>query len=53
MTNNNQDKDKALEDYRKTREQNGYSAEEMFEMRAAFGEGVEVVDIFTGKTITT
>ena len=27
------------------------SAEEMFEMRAAFGEGTTVVDVVTGKTI--
>jgi hypothetical protein len=30
-----------------------YSDEERFEMRAAFGPGVKVTNIFTGKTVTT
>lgn len=38
--------------YKAARAVSGYSEEEIFEMRAAFGEGENVVDIFTGKTIT-
>lgn len=37
--------------YRESR-RNGYSAEEMNEMRAAFGAGATVVDVLTGQTIT-
>jgi len=37
--------------YIASRKNRGYSDEEMFEMRAAFGEGEEVMDIFTGETI--
>jgi hypothetical protein len=37
--------------YRKSRRAHGYSAEELFEMRAAFGEGTTVVDILTGESI--
>lgn len=35
------------------RERRGYSDEERFEMRAAFGPGVEVVNVFTGRTTRT
>lgn len=42
----------AIQRYREQRTESGYSDEEMFEMRAAFGEGTEVVDVFTGQTIT-
>ena len=38
-----------IEDYRAS--YTGPSEEEMFEMRAAFGTGTTVVDIFTGKKI--
>lgn len=42
--------DAALERYRKQRAESGYSAEEMTEMRAAFGTGgVEMVDVLTGE----
>ena len=41
----------AIEMYIANRQQYGYSPEELFEMKAAFGDE-EVVDIFTGKTIT-
>lgn len=41
----------AIAEYIARRQRVGYSDEEMFEMRAAFGEGAEVVDIFTGETI--
>ncbi len=34
------------------RAQTGYSDEERFEMRAAFGAGARVTDVFTGRTIT-
>lgn len=43
--------DKAfLEQYIANRQKYGYSDEEKFEMRAAFGDE-EVVDIFTGKRV--
>ena len=35
------------------RNQTGPSAEEMFEMRAAFGPDVEVVDVISGRKVTT
>lgn len=41
---------KAIEEYVQFRQTNGYSDEELFEMRAAFGDE-EVVDIFTGEVI--
>jgi hypothetical protein len=41
----------AIAAYRKSRKQNGYSAEELGEMRAAFGAGETVVDMFTGQKI--
>lgn len=40
-----------LAQYIKARQKRGYSDEEMFEMRAAFGPGETVVDVFTGQTI--
>jgi hypothetical protein len=40
---------KMVADYAAWREKTPYSAEEMFEMRAAFGEGAEVVNVLTGK----
>lgn len=39
-----------LEEYVARRQKYGYSDEEKFEMRAAFGDE-EVVDIFTGKVV--
>ena len=39
-----------LDQYIANRQRYGYSDEEKFEMRAAFGDE-EVVDIFTGKSI--
>jgi hypothetical protein len=39
-----------LEQYIANRQRYGYSDEEKFEMRAAFGDE-EVVDIFTGKSV--
>lgn len=41
---------KFLNEYVQYRLKNGYSDEEKFEMRAAFG-GEEIVDIFTGKRV--
>lgn len=37
--------------YKAQRAKTGYSDEELFEMRAAFGPGETVVDCLTGKTI--
>lgn len=42
----------AIQRYIKSRARTGYSDEERSEMRAAFGAGARVVDVFTGKTIT-
>ena len=42
---------KALQNYIESRRKYGYSDEELFEMRASFGEDEEVVDIFTGQVI--
>ena len=42
---------KSIAAYRENRMKNGYSAEELHEMRAAFGPGAKVKDILTGKTI--
>ena len=42
---------KVLQNYIASRQKYGYSDEELFEMRASFGEDEEVVDIFTGQTI--
>lgn len=44
------EQDLFLEQYVANRQKYGYSDEEKFEMRAAFGDE-EVVDIFTGKVI--
>ena len=41
---------KALEEYRRNRKP--HSAEEIAEMRAAFGEGTTVVDVISGEKIT-
>jgi len=47
-----EDKDlSVLKRYIENRQKYGYSDEELFEMRASFGEDEEVVDIFTGQTI--
>lgn len=40
-----------IAEYRAQRAKHGYSEEEMFEMRAAFGPGETVVDCLTGKSI--
>jgi hypothetical protein len=42
--------EKAVAEYVAYREKNGYTEEEKFEMRAAFGDET-VVDVFTGKKI--
>jgi len=39
-----------VEEYRESRKNHKPSAEELFEMRAAFGPGAEVVDVITGQT---
>jgi hypothetical protein len=41
-----------LRAYIARRQKTGYSEEEMYEMRAAFGPGETVVDMFTGQEIT-
>ena len=41
---------KFLEQYIANRRKYGYTAEEKFEMQAAFG-GEEVVDVFTGQRV--
>lgn len=43
----------ALAEYRRSRTGKPLSAEERFEMRAAFGEGVAVVNAITGDRYTT
>lgn len=43
--------DALLAEYVTYRKENGYSAEEMFEMRAAFGPDTEVVNVITGDKI--
>jgi hypothetical protein len=47
------DKDQAesAKRYRETRATQGYSQEQLFEMRAAFGAGTTVMDVITGKKI--
>lgn len=52
-TNNARDEENTrdIAAYRESRRADGYSAEELFEMRAAFGEGTTVVDILTGEAI--
>ena len=41
---------KSIEEYKRSRK--GYSEDELNEMRAAFGKGTTVRDIFTGEEIT-
>ena len=40
-----------LKDYRERQKNHVHSPEELFEMRAAFGPGTTVVNVFTGKKI--
>ena len=47
------DTDRVLAAYRQARKGRRRSAEEMYEMRAAFGPGATVVDAITGETFTT
>ena len=42
---------KFIKEYREQQKDHEYSQEELAEMRAAFGEGTTVVDVFTGKEI--
>jgi hypothetical protein len=46
----NADTAEAIKNYREAR-RNGPSAEELYEMRAAFGPGETVVDVITGQRI--
>lgn len=43
--------DESIAAYRKSMENHEYSSEELFEMRAAFGPGETVVNVFTGKKV--
>lgn len=43
--------EQSLNAYRESRKNHSYSAEELFEMRAAFGAGTTVVDVITGQRI--
>ena len=43
--------EKSIREYRESMKNHQYDAEELYEMRAAFGEGTKVVDVFTGRTI--
>ncbi len=43
--------DEQIAEYRKSRRNYTYSAEELYEMRAAFGPGTTVVDVLTGETV--
>jgi len=45
------DLDRELAEYRKAQKNRKPSAEELFEMRAAFGEGATVVNVITGREI--
>lgn len=42
--------EKSISEYRERMKNHKPSAEELFEMRAAFGHGAKVVDVFTGQT---
>lgn len=42
---------KSIQEYKERMKNHVYSEEELFEMRAAFGEGVEVVDVISGNKI--
>lgn len=43
---------KRLEKYKKSQENKKYTGEELFEMKAAFGEGAVVFNVVTGREIT-
>lgn len=45
--------DKFLAEYRKAMENYVHTDEEMAEMRAAFGPGIEVMNVVTGKKVRT
>ena len=42
---------KVIADYRERMKDHEYTDEEIFEMRAAFGTGVTITDVFTGRKI--
>ncbi len=42
----------SIAEYREQMKNHVYSEEELFEMRAAFGPGVTVVNVLTGKKVT-
>ena len=41
----------SIRQYKEARAKQGYSQEQLFEMRAAFGAGATVVNVLTGETI--
>ncbi len=43
---------KSIQEYKEARAKQGYSQEQLFEMRAAFGAGATVVNAVTGEKIT-
>ena len=43
--------ERSLKAYRESRKNHSYSAEELYEMRAAFGSGATIVDVITGQKI--
>lgn len=43
--------EKSVREYRESMKDHRYSAEEIFEMQAAFGRGAKVVDAITGRVI--
>ena len=47
-----EDTETFLKRYREQQKNKVYSEEELYEMRAAFGEGETVVNVVTGKRIT-
>lgn len=53
MARTKEEIDRILAEYAEARKNHVPSAEEMFEMRAAFGEGAEVVDVITGQVFHT
>ena len=43
--------EESIQEYRERMKNHVYTEEELFEMRAAFGEGTEIVDVITGNKI--
>ena len=43
--------EESIREYKERMKNHVYSEEELFEMRAAFGEGIEIVDVISGNKI--